>query len=353
MAAREKRLAREEEEKAARSEDKLRSPICCIMGHVDTGKTKLLDKIRQTNVQEGEAGGITQQIGATFFPGETIKEKVAAVDVWMEAKHDAKPDDKEFADNPEPLESALRLPGMLVIDTPGHESFTNLRSRGSNLCDIAILVIDLMHGLEQQTLESISMLRKKRTPFVVALNKVCLSRWLSVAHQGTSSVLPNAHESDCRADRHHFLAKVDRCYNWKTKPDACIRDALESQVSGQAGARRVASHRVIPHHAAPRTAREAEAAPPRTHVAPRRAATAPPPRHERRSRKTATRNPRDDISAVVAHDLGRRRRTVPVTPSSSSSRSPSRVQQGRAAWARASRIAPPPGGRGGGNDRDS
>ena len=189
MAAREKRLAREEEEKAARSEDKLRSPICCIMGHVDTGKTKLLDKIRQTNVQEGEAGGITQQIGATFFPGETIKEKVAAVDVWMGAKHDAKPDDKEFADNPEPLESALRLPGMLVIDTPGHESFTNLRSRGSNLCDIAILVIDLMHGLEQQTLESISMLRKKRTPFVVALNKVCPSRWLSVAHQGRTSSL--------------------------------------------------------------------------------------------------------------------------------------------------------------------
>jgi len=127
----------------------LRTPIVAVLGHVDHGKTSLLDKIRGSAVSEGEAGAITQHIGATAVPLETIADMagdLVAVDDFD-------------------------LPGLLFIDTPGHHSFSTLRSRGGALADIAILVVDVNDGFQPQTEEALDILQRTGTPFVVAANK--------------------------------------------------------------------------------------------------------------------------------------------------------------------------------------
>jgi translation initiation factor 5B len=131
----------------------LRQPVVVVLGHVDSGKTSLLDKIRGTAVQAREVGGITQHIGASFFPVETIKEITGPLYTKLAT-----------AETP--------IPGLLVIDTPGHEIFANLRLRGGSAADIAIVVVDVNKGFEPQTIESLDILKKRKVPFVVALNKV-------------------------------------------------------------------------------------------------------------------------------------------------------------------------------------
>ncbi len=131
----------------------LRQSIIGVLGHVDHGKTKLLDKIRGTATQSGESGGITQAIGASIIPLETIKKICGPL---LGKKSD------------------FSIPGLLFIDTPGHAAFSTLRKRGGSIADIAILVIDINEGLKPQTIESIEILKASKTPFVIAANKIDL-----------------------------------------------------------------------------------------------------------------------------------------------------------------------------------
>ena len=134
------------------AQSKLRQPIVVVLGHVDHGKTSLLDKIRSTAIAAKEAGGITQHIGASIVPADVI-EKIA-----------------------EPLKKIipikLTIPGLLFIDTPGHELFSNLRRRGGSVADFAILVVDVTKGFQNQTYESLDLLKSRKVPFLVAANKI-------------------------------------------------------------------------------------------------------------------------------------------------------------------------------------
>jgi len=151
----------------------IRQPIVCVLGHVDTGKTSLLDKIRKSSVQAREAGGMTQHIGASFFPIETLMDICGPLLGRSKEK--------------------IKIPGLLVIDTPGHEAFVNLRQRGGGAADIAILVIDVLKRFEKQTYECIDILKSRKTPFLVAANK------------------------------------IDRVPGWVSKPDKSFQASYESQ----------------------------------------------------------------------------------------------------------------------------
>ena len=128
----------------------IRQPIVVVLGHVDHGKTSVLDCIRKTSVSRREAGGITQHIGASEMPAEVIN--------------------RICGDALKRMNVELKIPGLLFIDTPGHEAFTNLRRRGGSMADMAVLVVDLMQGFQPQTLEALSILKEYKTPFIVGLN---------------------------------------------------------------------------------------------------------------------------------------------------------------------------------------
>lgn len=131
----------------------IRCPICTVLGHVDHGKSSILDKIRHSNIVSKEAGAITQAIGASIIPQQIIK---------------------KITRHLTSLKLKLDIPGLLFIDTPGHAAFSNLRKRGGNLADIAILVVDVNEGFKPQTEESIEILKSYKIPFVIAANKIDL-----------------------------------------------------------------------------------------------------------------------------------------------------------------------------------
>ncbi len=149
----------------------IRQPIVSVLGHIDHGKTSLLDKIRGSAIREKEAGGITQHIGATEVPMEVIQKLCGNL-----LKSDS-----------------LKTPGLLFIDTPGHAAFTNLRKRGGSISDLGILVVDVNEGFKPQTHEALSILKSYKTPFLVAANK------------------------------------IDRTPGWKSQPDKTFMESFKSQ----------------------------------------------------------------------------------------------------------------------------
>ncbi|NHJ47874.1 MAG: translation initiation factor IF-2 [Asgard group archaeon] len=165
---------------------RIKAPICVILGHIDHGKTSILDAVRGTAVQAREAGGITQQIGASYFPIETIQEICGDLMKKGAIK--------------------LRIPGILIVDTPGHAAFLNLRSRGASVADIAIVVVDVQAGFQPQTFESMRLLKQRKIPFLVAANKIDrVAGWKSKENKPfLASLKTQTVDSQKALDRHLY-----------------------------------------------------------------------------------------------------------------------------------------------------
>ena len=144
---------------------KIRSPIVSVLGHVDHGKTTLLDYIRGSTIADKEAGGITQHIGATEIPNDTIEEICGNFISRLTIKD--------------------LIPGLFFIDTPGHAAFTSLRKRGGALADLAVLIVDVNDGFKPQTYEALNILKMYKTPFIVVANKIDMIFGWEV-HEGAS-----------------------------------------------------------------------------------------------------------------------------------------------------------------------
>ncbi len=163
----------------------IRTPIVCVLGHVDHGKTSLLDRIRGSSVVSGEAGAITQHIGATLVPIDAVR----GISAGMQ-------------------KVAVQVPGLLFIDTPGHHAFTTLRTRGGALADMAIVVVDINEGFQPQTIEALNILRNCRTPFVVALTKIDrIHGWRSAENASflTSFAKQNERVTEFMETRHYEI----------------------------------------------------------------------------------------------------------------------------------------------------
>lgn len=151
----------------------IRSPIIVTVGHVDHGKTTLLDKIRGTTVTKLEPGMLSQHVGASYIPIGTIRHICGELLKKMNIE--------------------ITIPGLLLLDTPGHAAFITLRRRGGAVSDMAILVVDITEGFQEQTDESLAVLKEFKTPFVVA------------------------------------ATKIDRIRGWQPNENACFIDSFEKQ----------------------------------------------------------------------------------------------------------------------------